>query len=52
MATYVSYALTLTIASNLADPSVGGEAVDLRPLYAELAGTLRVVVYNGDIDGQ
>jgi len=34
------------------DPSVGGEVVDLRPLYAELAGTLRVVVYNGDIDGQ
>ena len=34
------------------DPGVGGKALDLRPLYAELAQSLRVIVYNGDVDGQ
>ena len=34
------------------DPEVGGKALDLRHLYAELAQSLRVIVYNGDVDGQ
>lgn len=34
------------------DPAVGGKPLDLRPLYAELAQSLRVIVYNGDVDGQ
>ena len=34
------------------DPGVGGKALDLRHLYAELAQSLRVIVYNGDVDGQ
>ena len=40
------------LADGQPDPAVGGKSVDLRPLYAELSEQLRVIVYNGDVDGQ